>query len=381
MNHMVINVLMTMLALALSGNLLAATPFGGDVKGFLPTPKTPIAKCQGKTTKNVGKLVKCLAKCHVARVTGKLPDATAQEACESNNAGKSCREKFTASQARLTGCPVCLGTSEFIGGRMERLVDHGNALAYCGDGVPFGGEDTGDLPSDAPKGPTAKCANKIEVSVVAKAFEGMGKCHAKRADGILADPNEESQCEFDAFYLKTGSVFDGCDSCIYESGHRDAVADYIRASSDDLNGAIYCEAPTPCGFAGDACGPATSCCNGLTCESDACCVPVGESQCLTDGDCCEGTCESGTCQVFCGNGLVDAGEVCEYGTCGDGERCSSDCTECVNVCHDVCTTGVAMVASCGSCVADVCAADPYCCGTSWDEVCVDEASEICGACP
>lgn len=264
-------------------------------------------------------------------------------------------------------------------------MDHGNALAYCGDGVPWGGEDAGDLPWDAPKGSTAKCANKIEVSVFAKALEGTGKCHAQRADGILADSDKESQCEFDAFYVKTGSVFNGCDPCIYESGHRADIANYVRASSDDVNGAIYCEAPTACGFAGDACGPATACCNGLTCESDACCVPAGESQCLIDGDCCEGTCESGTCLAFCGNGLVDAGEVCEWpgspGNCGAGERCSGDCTECVNVCHDVCVTGEAMLASCNACAADVCAADSFCCSGSWDQVCVDEASEICGACP
>lgn len=97
------NAILTIFLLALAGTSIAATPFGGTVKGFLPTPKSPIAKCQGKTIKNVGKLVKCLAKCHAARVTGALPDAVAQEACESNNAGKSVAR---SSRRRRRGSPA-----------------------------------------------------------------------------------------------------------------------------------------------------------------------------------------------------------------------------------------------------------------------------------
>jgi hypothetical protein len=37
--------------------------------------------------------------------------------------------------------------------------------------------------------------------------------------------------------------------------------------------------------------------------------------------------------------------------------------------------------SCGPCEAEVCAADDFCCNTEWDDVCVDEAAEMCGGCP
>jgi hypothetical protein len=47
-------------------------------------------------------------------------------------------------------------------------------------------------------------------------------------------------------------------------------------------------------------------------------------------------------------------------------------------CHDVCQTGDALDASCGSCAATVCGIDDYCCSTSWDATCVDEAETYCG---
>jgi hypothetical protein len=51
-------------------------------------------------------------------------------------------------------------------------------------------------------------------------------------------------------------------------------------------------------------------------------------------------------------------------------------------CHDPCTTGDPMGASCGTCEGDVCAADPYCCNTSWDAACVAAAETECGlSCP
>jgi hypothetical protein len=35
--------------------------------------------------------------------------------------------------------------------------------------------------------------------------------------------------------------------------------------------------------------------------------------------------------------------------------------------------------SCDPCVATVCAADPYCCDTDWDSVCVEEVRTQCGS--
>jgi len=48
-------------------------------------------------------------------------------------------------------------------------------------------------------------------------------------------------------------------------------------------------------------------------------------------------------------------------------------------CHDVCEVGGPMTASCGDCVSDVCAEDPYCCDGVWDEACTNTASIACSA--
>jgi hypothetical protein len=47
--------------------------------------------------------------------------------------------------------------------------------------------------------------------------------------------------------------------------------------------------------------------------------------------------------------------------------------------HDKCATGAALKSGYGSCVASICAADPYCCSTAWDGLCVSEARTNCGS--
>jgi uncharacterized membrane protein YgcG len=46
--------------------------------------------------------------------------------------------------------------------------------------------------------------------------------------------------------------------------------------------------------------------------------------------------------------------------------------------HDMCVAGTKLVSSCNSCVASICAADAYCCNTKWDSQCVGEVNSICG---
>ncbi len=45
--------------------------------------------------------------------------------------------------------------------------------------------------------------------------------------------------------------------------------------------------------------------------------------------------------------------------------------------HDVCQTGSPLVNT-GSCVTKVCGADPFCCSSGWDEICVAETASFCG---
>ncbi len=46
--------------------------------------------------------------------------------------------------------------------------------------------------------------------------------------------------------------------------------------------------------------------------------------------------------------------------------------------HAICSTGSDLVSGCDPCVTKICASDPYCCNTLWDNVCTGEVGTICG---
>ena len=48
-----------------------------------------------------------------------------------------------------------------------------------------------------------------------------------------------------------------------------------------------------------------------------------------------------------------------------------------------CTGGPPLAPSCDPCVAGICAVDPYCCATGWDDTCVEEVRSVCNSltCP
>jgi hypothetical protein len=113
----------------------SGTPFGGDDTGFIPVAKSATAKCEASVAKAVSKAVACVIKCHASRASGKLADDTAEDACEKNNAGKSCLEKFTASVTKAQagdtsgGCNCVSGTG--LAGTIESQLDINSALTYC----------------------------------------------------------------------------------------------------------------------------------------------------------------------------------------------------------------------------------------------------------
>jgi hypothetical protein len=108
----------------------SGTPFGGDDSGDLPVANSAVAKCEDTINKLVGKAIACIIKCHNRRAAGKLADDFAEDNCESNNAGKSCLEKFGASVGKLRGCPNCLLLSSLMED-IEGLTDNSNGLIYC----------------------------------------------------------------------------------------------------------------------------------------------------------------------------------------------------------------------------------------------------------
>jgi len=233
---------------------VAGTPFGGDDTGTISS-NTNTLKCEESIGKAVGKAVGCIGKCTASEASGKLADDTAEDACEKNNAGKSCLEKFAASAVKAQtkdtsgGCNcVNVGTLSSV---IESDLDSMNNAVYCDatSGTPFGGDDTGFIP--VPKSPTAACEASV-AKAVSKAVACIGKCTASRASGKLADDTAEDACEknnagksclekFTASVTKaqTKDTSGGC-NCINGA----TLANTIETTLDAGNSLTYCASPS-----------------------------------------------------------------------------------------------------------------------------------------
>ena len=105
-------------------------------------------------------------------------------------------------------------------------------------------------------------------------------------------------------------------------------------------------------------------------------------------------CPFGLCQTP-GQPMINGCDPCVTQVCGADPYCCATAWDsiCVNqvasVCgqatcvapacaHLVCVTGSALSSGCHSCVASICAADPFCCNTSWDNLCVGAVGSVCG---
>jgi hypothetical protein len=133
----------------------------------------------------------------------------------------------------------------------EALIDGNNNTIYCDNssGTPFGGDDTGFVPPA--KTATAKCeagAAKAEAKL-----EGcIGKCHASRFAGKLADDTAEDACEktlagkscFAKFTLAISKLA-GCPPCINGTTMA-SLANLTEVLIDANNSTIYC-ATSPSG--------------------------------------------------------------------------------------------------------------------------------------
>ncbi|MCA9286532.1 MAG: hypothetical protein KDA22_15010, partial [Phycisphaerales bacterium] len=116
------------------------------------------------------------------------------------------------------------------------------------------------------------------------------------------------------------------------------------------------------GEAAELCGePGSNCCSpndGVGCDDPTCEAAV----CAIDAFCCE-TAWDGVC-------AAEAADLCEV--CGGGQP-----GICPESDHDCFTEGGAGCTDV-ECCETVCAVDLFCCDSSWDGICVDEASELCG---
>jgi len=210
---------------------IAGTPFGGDDMGTIPSdaPKGPVTKCESKVAKAAGKLVSAIIKCHGSRATGKFTDDTGEDACES-----TALAKFQAT--KTTGCAACTSLAVLAAGIEQAVDSNNNAVACDSSGTPAGGDDTGFIPSDAPKGPETKCEIGVGKSV-GKLVASIIKCHISRAAGKLADDTAENACETTAISKFSTTKTDGCPACLNLGN----IATTTETNSDGvLNGVVWC---------------------------------------------------------------------------------------------------------------------------------------------
>src|SRR5258708_286338 len=126
--------------------------------------------------------------------------------------------------------------------------------------TPFGGDDTGFIPSGGGKGPAGKCEDAIGTAV-GKAVSCIGKCTISRADGKLADDTAEDNCEknlggksclekFQAAGAKAQAKAAGACSCV----NVPTISGIIESTLDSMNSNVYCDTTSGTPFGGDDTG-------------------------------------------------------------------------------------------------------------------------------
>lgn len=155
-----------------------------------------------------------------------------------------------------------------------------------------------------------------------------------------------------------GSAMDyGCSSCVTDVCDADPFC--CDDSWDDIcveQAEYYCNLDCSGGGGGGTCAH-NECDTGAALNQA--CSSCADTVCSADPYCCNNSWDA-TC-------VQQAQDWCGL-SCGGGGSCS----------HDECDSGDALFSGCSSCAATVCGADPYCCDTAWDIVCVQQAQDWCG---
>jgi hypothetical protein len=211
----------------------AGTPFGGDDAGTISSDPAAI-KYENKVGKTLGKLNKCVLKCHVTRATGKkVTNDSEEDGCET-----TCGMKFettvgkaAASAPASTLCLVPVSVENV----WVALLDGNNSQIFCeSTGTAFGGDDTGWLPSSSD---VLKCQKKLS-SIVAKLLQCQSKCHASQASGKITSSTDEDTCETTCTtkYNSSTGKLTGCPGCLNTA----TLATTLLAQGNSQNGLVYC---------------------------------------------------------------------------------------------------------------------------------------------
>jgi hypothetical protein len=220
-----------------AGWALAGGPIGGDDTGFFPSSANAL-KCEDGVSKAASKLAGGVIKCHIAAaaaaVAGKTFD---EESCENAAAGK-----YSATVQKLAAlCPPCLNTTAIGNNAVSQLDNLANALIYCESGTPFGGDDSGNVPSGKT---TLKCADGAYKNI-SKQLGGIVKCHITQVDSLFKGKTfDEESCE-GAVTTKAGAAngkLTGCATCL--SSALSGLPGLVESMIDSINGQTYCASPS-----------------------------------------------------------------------------------------------------------------------------------------
>jgi hypothetical protein len=104
-----------------------------------------------------------------------------------------------------------------------------------GAGTPFGGDDTGFIPPDAPAGPITRCENGVAKGA-GKMMAAIFKCHIGFTSGKLGTNAEEDECELAAARKFDETNTGGCKPCISTPALGTRLEEEINSNNDK----IYC---------------------------------------------------------------------------------------------------------------------------------------------
>ncbi len=285
-------------------------------------------------------------------------------------APKSC---IAAGNKIAVGLPV--GVTQIIA--VDTMVDAKAAItltvtcgpkAACGDGQCNGTEACSSCPKDCGACPT--CGD----GQCDKAKENCGGCPADCG----ACPPVPTECQSQS---KPGCAGCACEACVCAKDDFccktawDSIC--VGECTKDCGGPTCPTTATPTWCGDGKCNTGE---NATTCMQD--CPPstvCGDGECTKDKEKCQtcpldcGACAGGPA-TFCGNAKCDGLEHCGL--------CPADCGICKTDCSTP-TTTTSSKPGCGGCACEaaVCAMDPFCCKTAWDNACVDECSSVDPACP
>jgi hypothetical protein len=222
--------------------------------GFVPPDKATL-NCENGVANSLSKFWACAEKCHIKAAAAGLAGNTSfvEEACEKTDP-KSCLAQYTASVAKLTGCPACLTDPNgpgLDGLALQAEIGFDHSALFCAGTVPpvpLVGEDLGNVPPDKA---TLKCETGVANSL-SKFYACAQKCHMKAAAAALAGNTsfDDEACEKTdpakscmAQYTASVTKLTGCPACLTDPNlgpGLDGLGLEAEISLDRGRGAIYC---------------------------------------------------------------------------------------------------------------------------------------------